>query len=264
MTSPNLLGDVMSPISRLWPSFKSSRLVELKTAFNKGQTRKQILRKSGLHYWLLAQNLIFLFVSGKLSPTTLLSNIYTTLDIAVGVTSIYTMTGISLERFIAVKFPLKRKLQMKKACVFLIPTWLVGIIVSAARFGVRNMTSRRIYALVVFTLVYVIPLMIIASAYIIVWSTLTRKKAISKSSQSTTLSATVNRTIVITIICFIVCWTPFMVLNVVIVFQYPIPPWIGFVVKGIHYTNSIVNFFVYATKIHEFRLAVKSLVCCIQ
>ena len=48
MTSPNLLGDVMSPISRHWPSFKSFWVVELKTALYKGQTREQILRKSGL------------------------------------------------------------------------------------------------------------------------------------------------------------------------------------------------------------------------
>ena len=55
MTSPNLLGDVMSPISRHWPSFKSFLLVELKTSPYKGQTRGLILRKSDLHcidYWL--------------------------------------------------------------------------------------------------------------------------------------------------------------------------------------------------------------------
>ena len=50
MTAPNLLGDVMSPVSTHWPSFKSFWLVEVKTALYKGQTREQkILRKSGLH-----------------------------------------------------------------------------------------------------------------------------------------------------------------------------------------------------------------------
>ena len=55
VTSPNLLGDVMLPISRHWPIFKSFWLVDLKTALYKGQTREQILRKSGLYYidyWL--------------------------------------------------------------------------------------------------------------------------------------------------------------------------------------------------------------------
>ena len=49
LTSTNLLGDVISPISRHWPSFKSFWVIELKTALHEGQTRGQILRKSGLH-----------------------------------------------------------------------------------------------------------------------------------------------------------------------------------------------------------------------
>ena len=42
----NLLGDVMSLISRHWPSFKYFWWVQLKPALYKGQTRGQILRKS--------------------------------------------------------------------------------------------------------------------------------------------------------------------------------------------------------------------------
>ena len=44
MTSPNLLVDVMSLISRHWPSFESFWQVELKSAFYKAQTRARILR----------------------------------------------------------------------------------------------------------------------------------------------------------------------------------------------------------------------------
>ena len=186
---------------------------------------------------------------------------YTTLDIAVGVTSIYTMTGISLERFIAVKFPLKYKINTEKSYLLLVPTWCIGFIVSAARYGARSMQAIQCYIMVVFMLVYVIPLVCIAGAYVILGSTLKRQRSCSVGSHSSLLSATVSRTIAITIASFMVGWTPFMILNVMGVFQCHVPIWVGFVVKGIHYTNSIVNFFVYATKIHEFRLAVISLIC---
>ena len=43
ITSPNLLGEVMSQISRHWTSFKSSWLVELKTALYQGQDREHTL-----------------------------------------------------------------------------------------------------------------------------------------------------------------------------------------------------------------------------
>ena len=189
---------------------------------------------------------------------------YTTLDIAVGVTSIYTMAGISLLRFIAVKFPLKANFKTSKTCALLIFTWLVGITISAARFALENSTAGRIYMIVLFVFVYMVPLACIASAYAIVAFTLAKKRsetAGTQISQSAPLTATVNRTIVITIVCFIVCYTPFMILNVLGTFDYAIPLWLWYVIRALHYTNSIVNFFVYATKIHEFRLAAKSLIC---
>ena len=46
VTSPNLLGDVMSSMSRHLPSFKSFWRVQLKMAFYKTHTRGQILWKS--------------------------------------------------------------------------------------------------------------------------------------------------------------------------------------------------------------------------
>ena len=53
--SLNLLGDVISSISRLWPSFKSFWWVQLKTVLYEDQTRGRILRMSCLHcinHWL--------------------------------------------------------------------------------------------------------------------------------------------------------------------------------------------------------------------
>ena len=44
MISPNLLGDVMSSISRHWPSFKSFWSVELKSSFYKDHTRGRIFQ----------------------------------------------------------------------------------------------------------------------------------------------------------------------------------------------------------------------------
>ena len=177
------------------------------------------------------------------------------------------MTGISLLRFMAVKFPLKCNLQARTTSVFLIFTWLVGIIIAAARFSAQSITTARIYIIVLFTLVYLIPLTCIVSVYAIVGYTLVKRRPESvgaQTSQSTPLSATVNRTIVITIVCFIVCYTPFMISNVMVEFKYAIPVWVGFVIRALFYTNSIVNFLVYTIKIQEFRLAAKSLVCCIK
>ena len=173
-------------------------------------------------------------------------------------TSVYTMTGISLQRLVAVKFPLKYKINTKRPYLFLIPTWLIGIIIAGSRFGASSWASKKLFTIVVFFLVYIIPLVCIVICYVIVWTTLANKRL---GSETSSLSATVNQTIVITIVSFMACWTPFMVLNVVWVFNYPIPVWVAPVVMSLRYTNSIVNFFVYATKIREFRIAVRSLVC---
>ena len=51
VTLPNLLGNVMSSISRHWPSFRSFWWVELKWVLKKSQTRAQILRHF-LKIWL--------------------------------------------------------------------------------------------------------------------------------------------------------------------------------------------------------------------
>ena len=74
-----------------------------------------------------------------------------------------------------------------------------------------------------------------------------------------------NPTIVITVVSFIICYTTqFLVLNVLVAFQYKIPLWPYYVIRELHYANIIVNFFVYATKIREFRLAAQSLIFHIQ
>ena len=183
------------------------------------------------------------------------------LDILFGVASIFSLAAISLERMYAVKFPTQHfNLSSFPVILVVIGTWSVGIILTSLHGAINDY---REYTAIVFVLGYCLPLAIIVTCYcVIFYAAVHMMKVLNKVGRIHN-EIKIAKTICIIICLFVFCWTPFFVVNMVYVYCAKDcqgkPLWPAYLTKMIHYSNSMINFFVYAAKNPDFRVAFKSI-----
>ena len=142
------------------------------------------------------------------------------LDVLAGVTSIFCLAAISLERMTAVKFPsVHINLTSLPVLIALVTTWLLGITLSQSKHAVnmKDMGSIRGYTLAIFTLGYVLPLTIVIGSYCLIFHTATNM-IMANEDVKTRRELRLAKTISLVVGLFVVCWTPFFVVNMVYVF----------------------------------------------
>ena len=192
------------------------------------------------------------------------------LDIAFGTTSILSLTAISLERLYAVKYPTEHfNLTSKPVFIIMACTWVVGIVICTLKFALPTLKA---FTIVVLIAAFIIPLVVIIVSYVIIFKT--ARKLMRPSNQDRNLSRElqVAKTISIIIGLFVLFWMPFFVINMYFVFcdnwytkeecqenniKYK---WFVHLAKALHYSNSMMNFFVYAVRSPDFRETFKALV----
>lgn len=187
------------------------------------------------------------------------------LDVLSGITSIICLAAISLERKLAVKYPcIHIHLTKKSVIVAILLTWVIGVIFSTAMYVVpKNLHSYRIFTAIIFTLGFIIPLCVIIESYCeIFYSSLNMMKS-SNENVTAERELRVAKTISLVISLFIICWSPFFIVNMIYVFCHHCsrPKWPIYISKMLHYSNSMMNFFVYSTRSPEFRNFFKKIIC---
>ena len=185
---------------------------------------------------------------------------YRCVDMITGLSSIFTLAAISLERLHAISLPFRhRQLTLRSYAIAIATPWVFSLIVTS--FQVLKFFF--VITLMEFTSVIIIslstPLLITCVSYCIIW----RKQAsrIPNEAQARK-DVRLNKTLLLITAIFVLSWLPFQVLTVV--FHFCISCYnyysnkiaiIVNVVKLLQYSNSFMNFLVYCFRMPDYRKA---------
>lgn len=195
------------------------------------------------------------------TESTAFSRYFISMDVLFGTASILSLVAISLERMVAVTYP-AHHFNMSKVPVYtaLISTWVIGIILFAFKVWLDNSRNME-YTLGIFVVSFILPLLMIVVSYIWLFrAALNLELADNQThSQSIRRDLRIAKTISIIIGLFFVCWAPFFALN--LLYYVICRNCIGHktlivlisIAKIMHYSNSMMNFFVYAVRSPEYR-----------
>lgn len=176
--------------------------------------------------------------------------IYDALDVFAALNSIFHLTAISIERFIATVYPWRhRKVTQRMYHLLLLGIWSTSALVSSSFFlpYTEPVIDFHFYLI---NLLFLIPLLIISVTYTGIW--FKAKTRLRKSSDAT---LKMSFTLFIVIGLFVVAWLPFFVVRAVLHFcKHFCVSWRFFYfTKLLHFSNSAVNPLVYGLRIPEYR-----------
>lgn len=194
------------------------------------------------------------------------SQVYFFLDSFSGTTSILHLMMISLERFFAIKYPVRhRNTGANVYYVFLVFVWVLPATMCGVSLELKK-TERHLNIMIFFVAFFVIPLLVILFAYGGIWKVV-RNRIMPQEGQSGQRSLKRDMRVIVTIalviLFFVIAWLPFFIVNVVTIYCptcKTFNPHLILFMKFMHYSNSAVNPVVYAVKIPEFRRAFRQLV----
>ena len=176
-------------------------------------------------------------------------------DVFTGITSIYTLAVISLERMFAVGWPLRHRTVNYRVyvCAIGIPWIIAAILITALMLRMLDIIRGEVYFYCLF-LIPGIPLITICVANFVIWkkqkSPLRNQNDIKREVKLAKTPAFITGTSLFT-------WLPFQILN--ILFQLKVMENVHrikfafFVIKILQFSNSFVNVIIYPFRIPEFR-----------
>ena len=189
--------------------------------------------------------------------------IWTLSDIVCGLTSIFNLTCISIERYICISSPLRyyQRMRGRRVVIIIIFIWIFAVFLAAAR-GIFRDTA------VVFEVMYTvigffIPLLIMVVMYAMIFRVACKQvKKMDIPMNGTTKKFRLRKeikaakTLGIVISAFFVCWSPFFVLNFYAICRScyrSLRSDIIIASKWFHYVNSVLNPLIYARMNRDFR-----------
>lgn len=194
------------------------------------------------------------------------SQYFVSLDVLFGATSIFSLVAISIERMAAVRYAtLHYNMSNKPVIGSIMVTWFIGFIL----FGLKIYLGEKglyEFTITIFVVSFILPLSIILCSYIMIFKSAhnLRKADNQTRAQSIHRDLHIAKTICIIIGLFFVCWAPFFMMNLLFVTCFSCLKveqfilWVT-IAKIMHYSNSMMNFFVYAVRSPEFKKTFKAL-----
>lgn len=193
---------------------------------------------------------------------------YHYLDIFTGLTSIMNLALISLERMLATVWPLRHRVTTTRAYVsVVISTWIFSAIVAAVTTYINgSFEDHAVYAAWVPFFFLLSSLFLIIISYSVVFANfkLCNQKLVGKSRvrQSHYKNKKLAKTLLIVTATSILTWFPFAIINGIHYYTYVrINETALNFIKLLHYMNSLINTFIYASRMPEFRAALVRLAC---
>ena len=178
------------------------------------------------------------------------------LDMFAGLSSIFHLAVISLERLHATLRPFRhRQLSLKAYWVAIATPWILSLSVRISTLFGQTTERTMLYIIIIFLIT---PLLITCFSYLVIWRS--RKKRIStvrsfRQNQEARFSGTI---FLVTAASFIT-WIPFLYYNIAVrVSPVPIPGSAKFFFKLLQYCNSFVNFVIYILRFPSYRKALFS------
>ena len=231
------------------------------------------LYTDGIHRWLPG-------ILGHVTCTLVYYSSYVTLA-----ASIFSLSIMSVERYLGVVYPLRRFPKFRQAKVLTVTIWLSSIIVSipvavtwrlkelkvlnidicTPDFPILGKFGMRGFYMYVFLVMYLTPLLLMSSLYVLVGRTLWlrnlpgRQLSNQGHQRNEMTKRKVVRTLVIITAIFAICWLPAQFYHLVLAFRKDVneksPPYVMILVFWLAHANSAVNPWLYMILSENFRKA---------
>lgn len=212
----------------------------------------------------------------------IVSRVWTMMDVLSGTASIANLVAISLDRCMCIDKPLMyyQYVTTIRVQITIAIIWLYSITMSITSYF---MWQYRIFNFVASIMYFWVPLLIIITAYSIVFRValhqVRRISIASTTDQSFRKSLNSKysfvrefkaaKTLAVVVGAFVVCWLPFVIINAIYTFcENEACPTMNakyiLITKWMHYGNSMLNPPIYGFMNKDFRVAFKHLLCCKQ
>ena len=190
------------------------------------------------------------------TPETFYASLY--VDICTGLTSIFTLAVIALERMYAVGWPLRHRTLRLRAYTFAIVTpWILAATVTS----IRVLRDYRLIGLTGFNVVICVsptaPSLVICSAYCVIWWK-GKKRPVNRNQQiqgETKLA----KTLFLIMGASLLTWLPFQIITIITSWSFLFSgsnlSGIMRIIKLLQFSNSLVNVIIYPFRISEFKSA---------
>ena len=183
------------------------------------------------------------------------------LDTTFSQSSLISAVFISCERFYAVYWPLKHKTLSTRAygiAIFMV--WSLAILVSTVFLLSLYLESYKAAALswMSFPLSF---LFIVCACNIGIWRKVRKRNiALQQQNRAASQNQLLTKTLLFVSAISVLSWLPLVINNLVIVLDIPMLPLCSQIITILNFSNSILNPFVYALRISEFRQTL--ILCC--
>ena len=183
-------------------------------------------------------------------------SVFLCVDMFAGLSSVFTLAAISLERLHAIARPLRhRQLTLRSYAIAIATPWIFSLIVSLSYllsvFSV--ITNLQFFSGIIISLST--SLLVTCISYFIIWRKQTSR--IIPNETQARKDFNLSRTLLLISVIFVFSWLPFHVLNIVSTFCASCEIFLVtvYVVKFLHYSNSFMNFLVYCFRMPDYRKA---------
>ena len=176
-------------------------------------------------------------------------------DVSTGITSIYTLAVISLERMYAVGWPLRHRTLNYRVyvCAISIPWIIAAIFATALVLQALDIIGREVYLYCLFLLPG-IPLITVCVANFVVWK---KQKSPFRNQNHIKREVKLAKTLALITGTSLFTWLPFQILNILsglkVMKNVHHFGFVFFVIKILQFSNSFVNVIIYPFRIPEFR-----------
>lgn len=185
---------------------------------------------------------------------------HSTFDILCGLSSVFTLTVLAIERLFATLCPWRYRVTSRRPYFVAIgSTWVLAIGVSSVNIGYYyKVFSTEFHYLVIASLS--VSICVVCVSY-------TTLKIKSKRQNRTRKDSTNERKLSTTLLflscIFLISWMPFEVIFISVHFceKCHVSTNVIFLTKLIHYSNSFINAVIYSFKIPDFRRAIAASLC---
>ena len=221
-------------------------------------------------------------ILGHITCTLVYFSFYVTLA-----ASILSLAFMSVDRYLGVVFPLRRFPSFRRAKVLTLVIWLssmifsipvsviwrlveykpLGIFICTPKFEQLGEFGMKGYYLYLFLFMYLIPLLVISSLYILIGRTLSRRSVTGQVStdtekQNEETKRRIVRTLTIITTAFALCWLPAQCYHLILAFRPDVhqasPPYVMFLCFWSGHANSAVNPWLFMILNDKFRKVLSS------
>ena len=187
-------------------------------------------------------------------------------DIFTGLTSIYTLAVISLERMYAIGWPLRHRTLNFRVYMFaiVIPWILAAIFASIVLLLHLSVITHKHF---LYSLIYYqsMPLLVMCTAYCVIRK---KQKSSMGNQNHVTREAKLAKTLFMITGASLLTWLPFQIINKFVNFDviryFPYLNATVYIVKFLQFSNSLVNVIIYPFRISDFKNALLQVFhCCV-